>query len=40
MLVEVAYEAQAKYRKAQQPASKSSQGMSMTVTVGPQSGGS
>ena len=40
MLVEVAYEAQAKYRKAQQPPSKSSQGMSMTVTVGPQSGGS
>jgi hypothetical protein len=40
MLVEVAYEAQAKYRKAQQPASKSSQGMSMTVTVGPQSSGS
>lgn len=39
MLVEVAYEAQAKYRKAQQPASKSNQGMSMTVTVGPQSGG-
>ena len=40
MLVEVAYEAQAKYRKAQQPTPKSSQGMSMTVTVGPQSGGS
>jgi len=40
MLVEVAYEAQAKYRKAQQPAAKSNQGMSMTVTVGPQSGGS
>lgn len=40
MLVEVAYEAQAKYRKAQQPTSKSSQGMSMTVTVGPQSSGS
>jgi hypothetical protein len=40
MLVEVAYEAQAKYRKAQQPPSKSNQGMSMTVTMGPQSGGS
>jgi hypothetical protein len=40
MLVEVAYEAQAKYRKAQQPASKSNQGLSMTVTVGPQGGGS
>jgi hypothetical protein len=40
MLVEVAYEAQAKYRKAQQPTPKSSQGMSMTVTVGPQSSGS
>jgi hypothetical protein len=39
MLVEVAYEAQAKYRKAQQPPSKSAQGMSMTVTVGPQGGG-
>jgi hypothetical protein len=38
MLVEVAYEAQAKYRKAQQPAPKSNQGLSMTVTVGPQSG--
>jgi hypothetical protein len=38
MLVEVAYEAQAKYRKAQQPASKANQGMSMTVTVGPQGG--
>jgi hypothetical protein len=39
MLVEVAYEAQAKYRKAQQPAGKSAQGMAMTVTVGPQGGG-
>jgi hypothetical protein len=39
MLVDVAYEAQAKYRKAQQPPPKTSQGMSMTVTVGPQSSG-
>jgi hypothetical protein len=36
MLVDVAYEAQAKYRKAQQPPPKAAQGMSMTVTVGPQ----
>jgi hypothetical protein len=40
MLVDVAYEAQAKYRKAQQPASKPKQGMQMSVTVGPQSSGS
>jgi hypothetical protein len=39
MLVDVAYEAQAKYRKAQQPPPKTAQGMSMSVTVGPQSGG-
>lgn len=39
MLVDVAYEARAKYRKAQQPAAKSAQGMQMSVTVGPQSKG-
>jgi hypothetical protein len=35
MLVDVAYEARAKYRKAQVPASKTHQSTSMTVTVGP-----
>jgi hypothetical protein len=35
MLVDVAYEARAKYRKQQVPASKTHQSTSMTVTVGP-----